>query len=324
LKVVTDRKINLPVHLVFISTLVCINILKVAAIFCDEDSIRHFPWRAAYNCSQHENDVFRKDAFDAIVNVYIIHNNKPTAIIELVRSLFEIGNCNVIVIDTGSTLVRSFRILKSLSKYPNIQIISLRPTVSSIINNNDRFSINKLFKEVSLCIQSHRGSSTAPYIVTDPDLSLYGMPPDVLGVMQHILKSMSYVDVVGLGLRLDDLPHDCIFCRSWHGDESVFRWESQYWPNFLRGIAHPKGKATVYYAKGARQWHALMPRSIRLIHPYACRHVDWYYKSRLSLPSDVMSYACQSKLTHGKILNCSGSAKNAIWPAKVNKNAYVP
>ena len=113
---------------------------------------------------------------------------------------------------------------------------------------------------------------TKPYIVSDSDLDLSGVPNDVVVRLEEALFLNQDVAKVGLSLEIDDLPEAYPF------REAVLNWERKYWTTpawdgWLAGIG-----ATFALYDPAR--NDLLDKdfygAVRLDRPYTARHLPWY------------------------------------------------
>lgn len=111
------------------------------------------------------------------------------------------------------------------------------------------------------------------YVVTDPDVVPdEECPRDVLAHLSHVLDVYPDADVVGLGLRIDDLP------ASFAHREAVLTWERQFWVDELApGIFRAEVDTTfALHREGPPRRSGLQ---LRTGAPYLARHVPWYADS---------------------------------------------
>lgn len=131
-------------------------------------------------------------------------------------------------------------------------------------------------------VVSHRYGKS-PYIVTDPDLDLSGIPSDWLSVLE---KGLSYprISKCGFSLALDDLPD--VPQREWARHNQKNHWK-------------PHPVATGYYDAGIDTTFALYipdgptrpgSNQLRTMAPYTARHLPWYVKPG-EVPADLQWYA---------------------------------
>lgn len=111
------------------------------------------------------------------------------------------------------------------------------------------------------------------YVVTDPDiLPDDGCPHDVVAHFHEILCRLEWVNRVGIGLRIDDLPDHYAHAAA------VRRWESQFWADEVEpGVFRADVDTTfALYRPGPRPTDA---SSVRTGAPYVARHLPWYTNS---------------------------------------------
>lgn len=131
------------------------------------------------------------------------------------------------------------------------------------------------------------------YVVSDCDLSIRGVPSNVLEMLALALQEKPQVVKAGLALRIDDLPETAIA----HAAREV---ESGYWDESRRieiagSTWYSAAIDTTFamYRKG--QSFAYEP-ALRLAGEHQCRHLPWYYSSE-NLPEDERYYL--SNFCHG-------------------------
>jgi hypothetical protein len=121
-----------------------------------------------------------------------------------------------------------------------------------------------------------------PYIVTDSDLDLSGVPADFLKVMQAGLNKYPKYDKCGLSLEVNDLPDT---------PEGRFipQCEGRYWQRPLDEVYFDAPTDTTFalYKAGVREYNH---NAIRVNRPYTAKHVPWYYDDLSKLPEDEQYY----------------------------------
>jgi hypothetical protein len=111
------------------------------------------------------------------------------------------------------------------------------------------------------------------YVYTDSDIVPdSGCPDDVVEKFLALLLSHWWVDKVGFGLRIDNLPD------SYEKKDAVLGWEAKHWerevePGVFRA---PIDTTFALYRPFARGWSG---RSLRTGLPYVAVHTPWYEDS---------------------------------------------
>jgi hypothetical protein len=128
---------------------------------------------------------------------------------------------------------------------------------------------------------------TEPYIVTDPDLDLVGIPDDFLSVLQEGLNRFPQFDKCGFSLEINNLPPDKPSYHWNNGDYSIEVWESQFWSKPLdeRYFEAPIDTTLALYRKNEYAFWGT-----RTNRPYTAKHVPWTYVYYKDLPGDEKYY----------------------------------
>ena len=122
----------------------------------------------------------------------------------------------------------------------------------------------------------NRLSITGPYIVTDPDLDLSGIPDDFLSVLEEGLKKYPQFDKCGFSLEINDIKN-----------QGTIDWETSFWK-------HPLD--SMYFAAQIDTTFALYKtpifsyNAIRTNRPYTAIHVPWMFSDLSELPEDERYY----------------------------------
>jgi hypothetical protein len=138
---------------------------------------------------------------------------------------------------------------------------------------------------------------TGCYIVTDPDLSLEGIPDDFIDVLNRGLEKYKSYDKCALSLDIQDLP------QSKEGN-FIRLHEAKYWNKPLDAMYfHADTDTTLaLYRPGAGYSHS----AIRANKPYTAKHIPWYYTD-FNLLSDEEKYYFNSanESSSGKTRLCN-------------------
>jgi hypothetical protein len=117
-----------------------------------------------------------------------------------------------------------------------------------------------------------RGNSH--YVVTDSDLDLSRVPPNVLDVLRDGLRRWPRHIKVGLSLEIDDLPpqfESTLFIKD---------WERQFWVKKMDYQFFEANTDTTFAMYRANfKWvgaHPSVRPALRADRPYTARHVPWY------------------------------------------------
>jgi len=108
------------------------------------------------------------------------------------------------------------------------------------------------------------------YVVSDPDMGLAETPKDCLVHLQECLARHARAGKIGLGLRIDDVPHESPYF------DHVNRLERAYWqlPASGDGVrAAPVDTTFALYDK--KLLHRYAVGGGRTGHPYTARHLPW-------------------------------------------------
>ena len=117
------------------------------------------------------------------------------------------------------------------------------------------------------------------YVLTDGDITLPGVPADLLDVLYEALSKYPGMWKAGPGLRLDDIP------AAVPKAECIKGWEAQFWRHKIdfRIEAYKAPIDTtfaMYQAELKPVWSA---KAIRVCGEYVARHDPWYY---VDMPAD--------------------------------------
>lgn len=118
---------------------------------------------------------------------------------------------------------------------------------------------------------------TGPYIVTDPDLDLSGIPDDFLGVLEEGLRKYPMFDKCGFSLEIND-PKIPQCTKDWEGKFWEHPLDEMYF-NAPIDTTFALYKTPVFSYKG-----------IRTNRPYTALHVPWHSGNIKELPEDEQYY----------------------------------
>lgn len=137
------------------------------------------------------------------------------------------------------------------------------------------------------------------YIVTDPDLSLEGIPDDFLSVLNAGLDKYKGYDKCGFSLEINDLPDTP------EGNLVKTQIEPRYWRKALDTLYFDAPVDTTFalYREGTRLYNH---NALRTNRPYTAKHIPWYYYHISELPEDEQYYYSTA--------NGSSSGKKRLVP----------
>lgn len=134
------------------------------------------------------------------------------------------------------------------------------------------------------------------YVVTDPDIELYGDCGDILDVYKAILREKR-VRVVGPILKLDDIPDyypmkEAVLERKRHWSKPKLQGAMKY---AGRRITFTRAKIDTVFGMYSRNFVFKRKQNGILVHsPYDARHLDWYIDPN-NLAEDQLYYIKASK-----------------------------
>jgi hypothetical protein len=191
--------------------------------------------------------------------VIIINRDRYTSTRRLVEYLLEYTPEAIpIILDNASTYPPLLEWYKKLPQ--GVRLVRLRENIGS--------------KAPWIAMTPEAREMGHPYYcVTDSDLDLTAVPPDVMGVLRRGLEQYPAKVKAGLSLRLDDLPSTPLAKRA-------YDWEHPHFWN-------PADRVGDWYACGidttfamyraGDAWGATKIRSaLRHVPPYTARHLPWY------------------------------------------------
>lgn len=115
---------------------------------------------------------------------------------------------------------------------------------------------------------------TGPYVLSDSDLDLSGVPNDAVARMAIAQALNPKVDKVGLSLEIDDVPESYPFY------ETVLKYEQPYWQSPLPGGCWYAGVGATFalYLPQRSDYGQkdVFYNAARLDRPYTAKHLPWY------------------------------------------------
>lgn len=138
-----------------------------------------------------------------------------------------------------------------------------------------------------------------PFILSDSDLDLSGVPTDCVEHMRYLMDEHPEVTKVGLSLEINDLPDHNVF------KPNVVKHESRYWLDGYRLISPKDGVPAVYRAGVGATFAMYYPsrrdkidkdfyNALRMERPYTARHLPWYLDLTPGKLSEELEYYYRS------------------------------
>ena len=194
------------------------------------------------------------------IPIIINNRNRLSCLKRLIEALEIRGYKNIYVIDNASTYPPLIEYYEK--EYP-YKIFRLKHNVGHL----------SLWK-TGIIKQFRRNF----FVYTDPDIvPIEDCPTDFIKVFMDVLEKYPFVEKVGFGLKIDDLPD------TFNKKEEVIRWESQFWKRKLKNKL-PLYRACIdttfaLYRPWVFSGGNLSSPHIRLGAPYIARHLPWYNDS---------------------------------------------
>ena len=117
------------------------------------------------------------------------------------------------------------------------------------------------------------------YMMTDPDLTLDGIPTDWLHLFHLGLDRYPWAEKAGFSLEINDLPNTAVG-RAARAHEA-HSWSQRLDDQFYKALID-----TTFCM--VRRIHD-MP-AVRTARPYTAKHAPWYYTGRDTIPEDELYY----------------------------------
>ena len=206
------------------------------------------------------------------IPIYIVCHNNGWMVRNTVEALANrFNNPRLIVIDEASSAPRTLAVLREIERDHGVSVRRHHHNVGpKRVRRFPRYWLARRH----------------PFVLTDPDLDLSGLPADTLEVLQSVADDQA-VRCVGLALDISD-HHDLIDGPYLHG-KTILEWESVFWekpvelsrlrPDLVAYRA-PIDTTFAYYdfsrPKGG---------TLRLAGRYAVRHLPWHKSYMRNLDS---------------------------------------
>lgn len=117
---------------------------------------------------------------------------------------------------------------------------------------------------------------TGPYIVTDPDLDLSGIPDDFLSVLEAGLIKYPQFDKCGFSLEINDIKN-----------QGTIDWETPFWKSPLDDMYF---RAQIDTTFALYKTPVFSYKGIRTNRPYTAKHMPWYHNDINEFPEDEQYY----------------------------------
>jgi len=189
-----------------------------------------------------------------MTHAFIISFNRLTALQNLCSELVK-RKCKPIIVDNGSTY-------KPLLKW----LSTCEYTVHRLRGEADHLSPWKFG-----FVRHHAAGK--PYIVTDNDLDISGVPLDMVEYLQAGFE-VENVTKVGLSLEILDLPYNDY-------TKEVVDWEKKFWQTQIGGYFRAPIDTTLALYNSITPLTNFYP-ALRADRPYTARHLPWYNVPPLS------------------------------------------
>jgi hypothetical protein len=157
--------------------------------------------------------------------------------------------------------------------------------------------VNTWLVGTASCVQRYMNSSKSRfYVVTDPDIALDDVHPEILNFYANILDTEPAINVVGPMLRIDDVP-DHYALKSVVIDLHYKQfWNRVPTTRMYRGVAYHVLSAEIDTTFGMYRSNYPFTRlssGVRTYAPFLARHLDWYLDVK-SLAADAVYYMLQT------------------------------
>lgn len=193
------------------------------------------------------------------IPVIINNYNRLTFPLQLIASLEKRGYSNIVFLDNNSTY------------QPLLQYYDMCPY--RVIREKFNYGHLALWKS-----RWHRHYRWNYFVYTDPDVVLDdACPPDFISTFRKVLDSRYYLDKVGFGIRIDDLP-DTFSLKP-----DVVAYEQQYWKRMVGENLYDAPVDTTFALykpfSGLKNGEVYTLSGCRMGPPYIVRHLPWYVDS---------------------------------------------
>lgn len=189
----------------------------------------------------------------------------------------------IVIIDFGSSYEPTLEFLKQL-EHKKVKVYW-----------EDKINHKKYLSLVGGAIRDYfKNHPKSNYIVTDPDIALDNVDGDILEVYTYLLENLPTIPIVGPVLRIDDIPNH------FPTKQGLIRGEMkvnskrintiQYEGKVIRYV-HSYIDTTFGMYRAETYWRRpkRARRAIRILSPYAAKHLDWYLDPK-NLTEDYKYY----------------------------------
>ena len=209
------------------------------------------------------------------VPIFINCRDRVSALRRLVDWLQAAGYKRIILLDNASSFPPLLAYYEEIAARPD-------KTAIQLIRLGENLGHQALWRSGILQRLQIRG----PFVYSDPDIvPIAECPHDIIRVFWRILAAHPFVQKVGFGLKLDDLPDH--FAKK----AAVLFHETHFWEHRLPQQSPSQYLAPIdtTFALYRHGNYYEVPCSIRTGYPYLARHDDWYVDSD-QLPEETSYY----------------------------------
>ena len=196
------------------------------------------------------------------VPIFINCRDRCKPLKQLVEWLLKAGYKNIILLDNASNYPPLLAYYQNLLTGPDNQFVK-------VIMLGENLGHQALWRSGAL---RRLGIDTC-FVYTDPDIvPVDECPTDVIEVFWQIMSQNPFVQKVGFGLKIDDIP-DCFGKKN-----EILAHEGRLWDHQLPGRLPEQYLAPIdtTFALYRHGNYYEVPHSIRTGQPYLARHTDWY------------------------------------------------
>lgn len=233
------------------------------------------------------SDINKPDSIP--VPIFIVTRDRLDVLLKSIESFKQLNtNYEIIVHDNLSTFKPLIDYLKNESDAGNLTVYWNKRNVLEDVGR----SISDYYR---------KGCKSDFYVVTDPDIQLMDIEPDMLEFYIFILKKYQNITVVGPMLQIDDLPDH--YPLKQRVIESHTR---QFWHKTPTHINYKGVDMQIQYAPidttfgMYRKSYSFKPLNsgIRTYKPYSARHLDWYIDPENLSPDQIYYLKSSSSVGH--------------------------
>lgn len=230
--------------------------------------------------------------------IFIITCDRLQILDKAIQSYHTIGSdIEIVIHDNGTTFPETLDYLQEIEKYGVTVYWKGKKNCASDLNDLQE-TINDFRKKKSF----------ENYVVTDCDIELHNIKPDILEFYSSVLNQYKNASVVGPMLEINDIPNHYPL------KHRVVRSHSQkFWDKPQFGIEY-KGKKirainacidTTFGMYRAGFPFARLQLGIRTLAPYSALHLDWYIDpNNVSPDQQYYAHHCSPRIsTWCRVLN---------------------